>query len=326
MALATKLDALAVHWQLALDGALAALEAAGRTLPPLERADRVHALARERAATSRALGASARAVGSRVDPWVAPMPVRASLLGLPPETRACVFDLDGVLTNSALLQATAWAEVLDDFLMRVAQVSERQFIPFDPVDDYRRYLDGRPRLDGIHAFLTSRGLRIPEGRLDDPCDTDSAHGLARRKHEALERVVHGRGVAPADGARRFLEAAARARLARAVVSESASTHELVELAGLGPVVDAEVDAACLRAEELRPRPAPDLVLSACHRLRQPAELTVVFTHTPAGLAAGASAGARVVGVATGEEAEMLRGFGAECVVASLAALLDPRLR
>jgi len=325
MAFATGLDAAAIRWQLALDAALVALDAAGRALPAAERAHRLRSLAHERTETAHALEAAARASGARIHPWLASSPVHASQLGLPAGTRACVFDLDGVLTNSGALHAAAWADVFDDFLLRLAQRTERQFIPFDPVDDYRAYLDGRPRLDGIHTFLAARGVRVPEGRPDDPTDAETAHGLARRKHEALERVVHRRGVEPVEGARRFLEASARAGIARAVLSESASTHELVHLAGLDPVVDVEVDGGRAQADGLRARPAPDLVLSACRLLEAAPGATVAFAHSAAAVAAAKAAGARVVGVADGEVAAALRGFGADRVVPSLGTLLDRRL-
>ena len=244
------------------------------------------------------------------------------MLGLEDHVRACIFDLDGVLTNSAALHAHAWGEVFDDFLLRLSDKTGWQFIPFDRDVDYRAYVDGRSRIEGVYAFLASRGIRVPEGTPGDP---DTALGLATRKGEAMLRGLHHRGVAALDGARRYLEAAARSGLGRAVVSASASTMPMLELAALAQLVDDHVDADVIVTEGLRSRPAPDLLLLACSRLGvEPAD-AVAFTHGAAGVAAGHAAGMTVVGVAEGAQAERLAGFGAERVVRSLDELLDRRL-
>ena len=213
------------------------------------------------------------------------------MLGLPATVRACLFDLEGVLTDSAVLHALAWGEVFDDFLLRLADKTGWQFIPFDRDSDYRTYLDGRPRLEGVHAFLDSRGIRLPEGRPDDPERMPTPpRGLARRKGEALARCLRQRGVTALAGARRYLEVAGQAGLARAVVSASASTLPMLELAGLATLVEERVDADVIRAEGLRARPAPDLLLVACRRLGVRPEEAVTFTHSAAGVAAGHAAG------------------------------------
>ena len=244
------------------------------------------------------------------------------MLGLPPSVRACLFDLDGVLTNSAALHAWAWGEAFDEFLLRLSVRVGWQFIPFDREADYREYLDGRPRLEGIHAFLDSRGIRVPEGRPDDPGGTDTAYGLAARKGDALARGMQQQGVTALPGARRYLEAAGHAGLERAVVSASTTTSPMLALAGLAHLLEERVDADVMQAESLRSRPAPDLLLVACRRLGVDPEQTVTFTHSAAGVAAGHAAGAVVVGIGDEEQAELLRGFGAERVVPALGTLLD----
>jgi beta-phosphoglucomutase-like phosphatase (HAD superfamily) len=206
------------------------------------------------------------------------------MLGLPAHTAACLFDLDGVLTDSAVLHARAWGEVFDEFLLRLAEQTGMHFLPFDRGADYRAFVDGRPRLEGVRVFLDSRGIRLPKERADD---------LARRKGEALARGLHERGVTALAGARRYLEAAGHAGLARAVVSASASTSPMLELAGLGTLLEEQVDAGDIRTERLRSRPAPDLLLVACRRL--------------------------------GAQAEALREAGPERVVASLGVQLAPPL-
>ena len=320
------LDALAATWQRALDAAVGALEAADHDLPAPELGERRGALAREREQTARVLTAVALVEPTHAHPWLSPVAVRPELLGLPPRVRACLFDVDGVLTDSAVLHAAAWADVFDELLLRLAQQTGRQFVPFDRADDYLRYLDGRPRLDGVHAFLGSRGIRLPEGRPEDPPGAESAYGLARRKSAALAREMRRHGVSALAGAHRYLDAAGRAGLGRGAVSASTTTLPMLEHAGLARLLDVRVDAERMRAERLRSRPAPDLLLAACRLLGVAPEQAVTFTRSPAGVAAGRTAGLHVVAVAAGGDAcEELLGFGAERAVPSLATLLDRRL-
>ena len=225
-----------------------------------------------------------------------------------------------------MLHSLAWGEVFDDLLLRLTENTGWQFIPFDRVTDYRTYIDGRLRLEGIHAFLDSRGIRLPEGRLDDPPWADTACGLAKRKGEALARGLQQRGVTALPGARRYLEAAGHAGLKRAVLSASASTLPMLELAALATLVEARVDADVIRSDDLRSPPAPDLLLAACRRLDVLPEQAVTVTHSAAGVAAARAAEMTVVAVGEGQQEELLRGFGAERVVSSLSALLDSRLR
>ena len=320
-----ELDTTSSHWQLALDAAQRALSAAAGSLPAQELEHRRRELAWERQETAKELARLARVTGVRPVPWLSPVPVSTKMLGLPSLVNACVFDLDGVLTDSAVLHSWAWGEIFDEFLLRLAEKTGWHFIPFDRDTDYHAYIDGRTRLEGIHAFLHSRGIRLPEGRLDDPAQADTAGGLARRKGEALARGLRRRGVTALAGARRYLEAAGHAGLQRAVVSASTSTLPMLELAGLATLIEERVDAADIRAEGLRSRPAPDLLLVACRRLGVRPEEAVTFTHSTAGVAAGHAAGLAVIGV--GDEAlrELPQGVGAERVVSSLSALLDLQL-
>ncbi len=318
-----ELDTVSSRWQLALDAAQHALKV--DALPDAELSRRRRELTRERQETAVELARLARVTGVEPAPWLSPTPLNMRKLGLPADTKACLFDLDGVLTNSALLHAWAWAEAFDQFLQRLADRAGWHFIPFDRDADYRLYIDGRARLEGVHTFLGSRGIRLSEGRPDDPAEAETAHGLAKRKSEALARGLHQRGVTALPGARRYLEAAGHAGLKRAVVSASASTVRMLALAGLAPLVEERLDAEVIHAEGLRSRPAPDMLLAVCRRLGvEPAE-AVTFTSTPAGLAAGNAAGLVVIGVGDDAQAELLEGFGAEHVVPSVVALLDRQL-
>ena len=174
------LDALASGWQRALDADERALAAAVGSLSPTYLKQRRRELAQERRQTADLLVRVARARGARPLPWLSPVQVTKRMLGLAPDVDACLFDLDGVLTNSALLHASAWATVFDEFLLHLSARTGWQFIPFDPVADYRSYIDGRSRLEGVHRFLEPR-IRLPEGRFDDPAHAETASALARRR-------------------------------------------------------------------------------------------------------------------------------------------------
>ncbi len=279
----------------------------------------------ERREVAQDLDALARMVGARARPWLSPVPITPSMLGLPPTVTGCLFDLDGVLTDSAVVHALAWQEVFDALLLEVGHTTGRHFEPFDRANDYDSYLDGRPRLEGIHAFVHSRGLRIPEGDRDDLPGLHTAHGLARRKSDALARVLRGRGVAALLGARRYLEAAGHLGLARGAVSASTTARAMLELADLATLLEVSIDADAMRGERLHSRPSPDVLLAACARLGLPPGEVVTFTHSGSGVAAGKAAGLEVIAVAEGELAEQLQWFGAERVVPSLASLLDRQL-
>jgi beta-phosphoglucomutase-like phosphatase (HAD superfamily) len=326
-----ELDTASSHWQLALDRAQRALSAAGGLLPAPELELRHRELARERQETAKVLRRLATVTGVRAVPWLSPVPVTTKMLGLPATTRACLFDLDGVLTDSAVLHAWAWGEVFDEFLLRLSEKTGWHFIPFDRETDYSAYIDGRTRLEGIHAFLDSRGIRVREGRVEDPARADSAdgldsaEGLAKKKGEVLSRGLRQHRVTALAGARRYLEATGHAGLGRAVVSASTSTLPMLELAKLATLVEERVDAEDIRSEGLRSRPAPDLLVVGCRRLGVQPEEAVTFTHSAAGVAAGHAAGLGVIGVGDRAQRELLQGFGAERVVPSLSVLLDRQL-
>jgi HAD superfamily hydrolase (TIGR01509 family) len=316
------LDELTIRWQWALDAGSRALAAAASELPAgaLERHRGV--LAHERADTTALLDLFAREHHEHVHPWLSSLPVTPRLLGLQPDVRACVFDVDGVLADSGVLHATAWARVLDALLLRRAQEAERHFVPFDPVEDYRTYIDGRPRLDGVHTFLASRGIKLPTGEPDDPPEAETAYGVAAKKGVVLEHVIHQVGVSALPGARTFLVGAGFAHLGRAVVSTSATTEHVLQHAQLESLVDVIVTAR----SGLRARPAPDMLVAACERLGVRPERAVSLTRSGSGIRAAESAGMRVIGVAHGEQADELAHFGAERIVPTLAALVDPQLR
>ena len=292
------LDRLATRWQWALDRADEAADAARHLPDPVEHGPSSH----ERQATADLLRAVAALHPGAPVPWLAPTRVTPQLLGLPARTEACIFDLDGVLTDSGALHAQAWREVLDDFLLGRSS-PEHRLAPFDLRADYAAHLDGRLRADGVRTFLASRGIAATQLEVAT---------LARRKAERLRAGLDRRGVAALDGARRYLAAAGHAHLGRGVVSASTATMPMLQLAQLESLVEVTVDAAVMRERALRPRPAPDILLAACARLGADPAHTVTFTHSDAGVAAGRVCEMGVVRVGVD--------------VPSLAALLDRRLK
>jgi HAD superfamily hydrolase (TIGR01509 family) len=259
---------------------------------------------------------------SRLLPWLARAGVTNRMLGLPPAVRACLFDLDGVLTMSGEVHAAAWTETLDRFLLEQADLHHRPYVPFDPRHDYDDLLAGRPRLDGVRVFLGSRGISLPDGASDDAPGALSVHGLANRKNQLLQRRLRREGVAALSGSRAFLEVVRMARLACAVVSPSANTGLFLTLAGLESLIDARIDGAAIDAEHLRPKPAPDSLLAACRRLELEPRETAAFETTLAGIAAARAAGVGfVVAVHRHGDSDLLRASDADAVVGDLSDLL-----
>jgi beta-phosphoglucomutase family hydrolase len=245
-------------------------------------------------------------------------------LNLPSAIRACLFDLDGVLTDTASVHAEAWKKTFDAFLGVRATREGTLPIPFDPVRDYDEYVDGKQRYDGVRSFLDSRGIRLPEGSADDPADAATIAGLGNRKNELVLTMIHRRGVQPYEGSVRFVHAARDSGLRRAVVSASANCREVLEAAGIAGLFDVRVDGVDAQREHLRGKPAPDMFLAAARMVGVPPSNAAVFEDALAGVAAGRSGGfGLVVGVDRVGQANALRAHGADVVVSDLAELLRP---
>ncbi|MEO3776653.1 beta-phosphoglucomutase family hydrolase [Micromonospora sp. B11E3] len=245
------------------------------------------------------------------------------MLGLPAHVTACLFDLDGVLTQTARVHNAAWAETFDAFLRRRAAETGEPFRPYDPGADYNRYVDGRPRADGVRSFLASRGITLPEGSPNDPADADTVHGVGNRKNAVLLRRIRSDGVEVYPGSVAYLRAAAEAGLRRAVVSASANCREVVAAAGLEPLLEARVDGLVARAEGLRGKPYPDTFLAGARLLGVEPAQAAVFEDAQAGVAAGRAGGfGHVIGVDRVGQADELRAHGAHVVVTDLAELMD----
>ena len=248
---------------------------------------------------------------SKVGPWKT-----AESLGLPPGIRACLFDLDGVLTQTAQLHAAAWKETFDSFLLERCVQTQEPFVPFDAALDYDRYVDGRSRYDGVREFLAARHIEL---------DAGTATMLGDRKNRLVLALIRRHGLKPYEGSAQYVRAAAAAGLRRAVVSASANCRAALEAAGLTDLFEVRIDAARAAAEHLQGKPAPDTFLAAARALEvEPAE-AAVFEDALAGVAAGrAGHFGFVVGVDRTGHAEALRRAGADRVVSDLGELLESR--
>jgi beta-phosphoglucomutase family hydrolase len=245
------------------------------------------------------------------------------VLGLPDGTRGCLFDLDGVLTQTAKVHAAAWKQMFDSYLQDRAQRTGEPFVPFDPDEDYNEYVDGKPRYDGTRSFLLSRGIHLPEGDKDDPPDAETVHGLGNRKNELVQRLIREGGVEAYEGSVRYVRAARDAGLRRAVVSSSANCHEILVAAGIEDLFEVRIDGIVAEREHLRGKPAPDTFLAGARALGLEAGEAVVFEDALAGVEAGRAGHFRyVVGVDRVGQADALKAHGAEVVVTDLAELLD----
>lgn len=252
------------------------------------------------------------------------MAERGSALGLPPGVRACLFDLDGVLTRTAELHARAWKETFDDLLRAQAARGGPAFAPFDVVRDYDLHVDGRPRDDGTRAFLAARGLRLPEGSSDDAPGSPTVSGVGRRKNELFLALLHRDGVHVFPGSLRYLRAVRAAGLRTAVVTSSKNGHEVLAAAGIADLLDALVDGRTAAAERLRGKPAPDTYLAAARVLSTPPAEAAVFEDALAGVEAGrAGRFGCVIGVDRAGQAAALAAHGADRVVGDLSDLLGP---
>jgi beta-phosphoglucomutase family hydrolase len=237
------------------------------------------------------------------------------MLGLPDRITACLFDLDGVLTDTASVHRRSWKAMFDEYLRARAASSSEPYVPFDAGADYETYVDGKPRDDGIRSFLDSR---------DITADDEAVSDMGGRKNRLFLEHLRTDGVTVFEGSRRYLQAVTQAGLRRAVVSSSANTREVLELTGLDSYIEHRVDGVTLRTEHMRGKPAPDSFLRAAQLLDVDPAQAAVFEDALSGVAAGrAGSFGLVVGVDRTGQAEALRDNGADIVVSDLGELLPP---
>jgi beta-phosphoglucomutase family hydrolase len=243
-------------------------------------------------------------------------------LGLPDNIVACLFDLDGVLTRTAVVHEAAWKEMFDAYLHDRAAALKEPFRAFEQAD-YDRYVDGKPRFEGVRSFLESRGIDLPEGTHDDPPGTETIGGLGNRKNQLVLALIHDKGVQPYEGSVRYLHAVIDAGLKRAVVSSSTNCRDVLAAAGLLDLFDTIIDGHVAEQRHLRGKPAPDTFLEAAKELGVAAADAAVFEDALAGVEAGRAGGfGYVVGVDRVGQADALKAHGADIVVSDLAELLE----
>ena len=245
------------------------------------------------------------------------------MFGLPDGVLACLFDMDGVVTQTATVHAAAWKEMFDEFLRQRAESTGTTFVPFDPHHEYDAYVDGKPRLDGTRSFLESRGIHLPEGSPDDPPGTPTLYGLSNRKNDLVLAKIAAGGVQVYPGSITYIKAVRAGGIKTAVVSASANTQRVLHAAGIEGLFDVRIDGVIAKERHLRGKPAPDTFLAAAQALNVPPAHAVVFEDAQAGVAAGhAGHFALVLGVDRVGQAAALKEHGADIVVKDLSELLE----
>jgi beta-phosphoglucomutase family hydrolase len=247
------------------------------------------------------------------------------MFGLPAGTTACLFDMDGVVTQTALVHAAAWKDMFDKFLRQRAEQSGEKFVPFDSSKDYGDYVDGKPRLDGTRSFLESRDIHLPEGSPDDKPGTATIYGLSNEKNDLVIEKIKTDGVKVYDDTIKYIKAVRAGGLHTAIVSSSANTVDVLKSAGISDLFDTRVDAQVAKKENLKGKPAPDTFLAAAKNLDVAPDHAAVFEDALAGVEAGhAGHFALTVGVdrVGNGHGDALRQHGADVVVTDVASLLD----
>ncbi|HEX3318954.1 MAG TPA: beta-phosphoglucomutase family hydrolase [Solirubrobacteraceae bacterium] len=240
------------------------------------------------------------------------------MLGLPDGIRAVLFDMDGVLTETATVHARAWKSMFDDYLRKR---DGDGFKPFSQ-DDYDQYVDGKPRYDGVRSFLQSRGIDLAQGKPSDSPGAETIDGLGNRKNELVLKIIHDEGVKPYPGSVRYVDAVREAGLRRAVVSSSANTKDVLRSAGILDRFEKIVDGHVVEDEGLKGKPAPDTYLQGAEELGLKPSQAAVFEDALSGVEAGrAGRFGYVVGVDRVGQADALEQHGADVVVKDLADLL-----
>ena len=234
---------------------------------------------------------------------------------------AVLFDLDGVLTRTADLHAAAWKQLFDEYLRADAAQKDTLFVPFDIDRDYRLFVDGKARHEGVKSFLDSRGIPLPLGSPGDGPDQETIYGLGNKKDRYFDAQLREKGVVVYPSTGRFLSNAKAHGLKTALVSSSHHAHEILETTGLSPFFDVRIDGYEIDRLHLHGKPAPDSFLEAARRLGVPPPKGIVIEDALSGVQAGRAGGfGLVIGLNRRDQAEALKQHGADVVVADLAEL------
>jgi beta-phosphoglucomutase family hydrolase len=235
---------------------------------------------------------------------------------------AVLLDLDGVITDTANLHAACWKQMFDEYLQKRTTQRGEAFRPFDLATDYRLYVDGKPRYDGVRDFLTSRGIRLPEGSPDDPPQADTVGGLGNRKNDLVNKVIEEVGVEPYEGSVDLLHQLRHQGFKIAVVTSSQNCEAVLRAAQLEAFFEVRVDGHMIHAQHLAGKPAPDTFVMAARLLGVEPRRAVVIEDAIAGVQAGCTGHfGLVIGVARKGNADELRRHGAHLVVNDLGELV-----
>src|SRR6201993_965701 len=236
---------------------------------------------------------------------------------------AVLFDLDGVITDTASIHATCWKQMFDAYLQQRAADTGEPFRPFEIATDYRLYVDGKPRFDGVRDFLTSRGIHLPEGTPDDPPQAETVGGLGNRKNNLVNKVIEDVGVEPYEGSVKLIHQLRHRGFKIAVVTSSENCEVVLSAARLDTFFEVRVDGHVIHAQRLAGKPAPDTFLLAARLLGVEPTRTVVIEDAISGVQAGSNGHfGLVIGVARKGNADELRRYGAHLVVRDLDELID----
>lgn len=241
---------------------------------------------------------------------------------IPDGIRALCFDLDGVLTQTAKVHATAWKQMFDEYLHERAKRSGGGFREFDAAEDYDEFVDGKPRYDGVSSFLESRGIELPQGSPSDPPSAETIDGLGNRKNELVQKLIHDKGVQPYEGSVRFVRAAREAGYPCAVVSSSTNCRDVLRVTHIEDLFDVVIDGVVAQQQNLRGKPAPDTFIAGARAIGHEPNESAVFEDALAGVEAGRAGGfGWVVGVDRVGQRDALKEHGGDIVVEDLAELL-----
>ena len=236
---------------------------------------------------------------------------------------AVLFDLDGVITDTASLHARCWKQTFDEYLLKRATQKGEAFRPFDVGTDYRLYVDGKPRFDGVRDFLKSRGIELPEGDPEDPPEVATVCGLGNRKDNLINHAIAETGVEPYEGSVRFIHQLRRDGFRIAVVTSSQNCAAVLEAAKLDEFFKVRVDGNVIHEQRIAGKPAPDTFLLAAKLLGVTPTRTVVIEDALSGVEAGSKGNfGLVIGIARKGNVEELMHHGANLVVRDLAELID----
>ena len=231
---------------------------------------------------------------------------------------AVIFDMDGVVTETAHVHAAAWKKMFDTFLEERAKQSGKEFQPFEVDPDYNRYVDGKPRYDGVRDFLKSRGIELPEGSSDDDPDRETVRGLGNRKNRYFQQQLEEKGAKSYDSTVAMIKHLKQAGIRTAIISASKNARKVLEAAGVADLFDARVDGLDAQEQGLPGKPAPDVFLAAAGQLGVDPERAVVVEDAQSGVEAGRRGNfGLVIGVNRGDQAAELARF-ADVVVDDLA--------